>query len=135
MKKQETIVIAGREIIISEISVSRVYKLLQGEESIINLPFAQIAEQVKSLLPLAIDISVDELIQLDIFSDDIDLLVEAFKRTNPFFFDLARTLNLGGVLADVIRLLLTNFSTAFVGSSLPDMPVPGSMESDSLPTA
>lgn len=135
MRKQEIIIIADRKITISEISVSRVYKLLQGEESIVNLPFAQMAEQVKSLLPLAIDISIEELVQLDIFSDDIDLLIEAFKKTNPFFFGLARTLNLGGVLADGIRLLLTNFSTAFVGSSQLVIPVPGNMESDSSATA
>jgi hypothetical protein len=121
MQKKETIIIAGKEVTVSEISVTRIFRLLQGEGSIINLPLPEAMEKVKGLVPLALDVDIHELLKEDIFSEDIDLLIEAFKRTNPVFFSTARMLKLDSVLASLIRTLLTNFSATFAGSLPPGM--------------
>jgi len=135
-QKTEVIVIAGKKVTISEISVTRIYRLLQGEESVVNLPLPEAMEKVKGLVPLAIDVDIKELLEGDIFSEDIDLIVEAFKRTNPVFFSTARALQLDSVLAGLTRTLLTNFSQTFAGSlPLGTALASGVMDTDSSATA
>ena len=120
MRKQEKITIGGIAVTVSEISVTQIYRLLQGETSIMNLPLPEAMNKVKGLVPLALDVDIEQLLAADLYSGDIDQLVEAFKSTNPVFFKIARSLNLDGVLAKVLQSALTNFSAAFA-SSLPQV--------------
>jgi hypothetical protein len=130
MRKQETIIISGIEVTVSEVSVTQIYRLLQGETSIMNLPLPEAMHQVKGLLPLALNVDLEQLLAAEIYSGDIDLLVEAFKRTNPVFFKMASALKLDSVLASVLQSALTNFSEVFA-NSLPQGTAsePGSMAS------
>lgn len=135
-QKTKVIVIAGKNVTVSEISVTRIYRLLQGEESVINLPLPEAMEKVKGLVPLALDVDIAELLEGDIYSEDIDNLVEAFKETNPIFFKIARTLQLENVLAGLIRTLLTNFSKTFAGLLPPGTVLEsGLLDTDSSATA
>ena len=113
MQKKKAIVIAGINVTVSEVSVTRIYRLLQGEESVVNLPLPEAMEKVKALLPLALDVDLADLLKEDIFSADIDLLVSAFQETNPIFFKIARALNVESVLAGLTRTLVTRFSSTF----------------------
>lgn len=116
MQRTKTIQIAGRTITVSEISVSRIYKLLRGEESIINLPLPEALQQCKQLLPLAVDCDLVELLAgEDVFYDDVIALKNAFEETNPAFFETARALGLDSVLASILKKLVENFCSRFAG--------------------
>lgn len=136
MQKTKVIEVGGKEVTVSEISVTRIFRLLQGEESIINLPLPEVMEKVKGLIPLALNVAIEELFEGDIYSEDIDRLIEAFKETNPVFFSTARALKLDSVLANLFSTQLMNFSKIFAGLSRPDTALPsGATDMDSSVTA
>jgi hypothetical protein len=147
-QKSETITIAGKQVTVLEVSVSRIYRELfdmplmpglsfkPGKNSIFNLPLPEAMEKVKGLIPLALDVDLATLVEGDVYSGDLENLFEAFKRTNPIFFTIARTLQLESVLANLFRTLVTNFSATFVGLlQQGTVPVSGSTDTDSSATA
>jgi hypothetical protein len=117
MQRTKTIQIAGCEITVSEISVSRIYKMLRGDDAIINLPLPEALQQCKHLLPLAVDCDLVEMLAgEDVFYDDVIALKQAFEETNPAFFETARALGLGGVLASILSKLVESFCSRFAGA-------------------
>ena len=116
MKRTKTITIGTREVIVSEISTTHVLGLLRGEQTIINLPLTEALERVKELLPMALNVPIDELLKEEIYSDDLNALYEALQETNPAFFLTARALNLHGTLATAYHVFTENFFNKWLSS-------------------
>ncbi|MBJ6798628.1 hypothetical protein [Geomonas propionica] len=116
MRKQETITIGGMNLTISEISAGQVYRLLQGETSIMDLPLSEVMNKLKGLVPLVLGVDLDQLLTTDIYSGDLEELFKAFKRTNPVFFTTAKALKLDSIVERILQSTLTNFMEVFVAS-------------------
>jgi hypothetical protein len=136
MQRKKTITITGNgvigvtEVTITEISVSKVLAMLRGENSIISLPLPAMLEEFKQLLPLAMDVPLDKLLAGDLYYDDLTALYDAFKETNPAFFESARALNLDGALAGFLKTLIASFSGRLL-TSLNSGTVPDALSTDS----
>lgn len=114
MQRSTTITIAGIGLTITEIPVNRLYSLLIGEGSIIQLPVVEAAEKVKELIPLAISSEhLDALLSADLYYDDLLQIFDTFQETNPAFFELARVAGLKDALADLIKTLLQSYCSRF----------------------
>lgn len=132
MQRRKVIDVAGRKVTVSEISVARIYRMLRGDDAIINLPLPEAFDKVKGLLPLAVDVDLEELLASDdLFYDDLTGLYEAFKSTNPIFFETARMLNLDSVLASILKRVVESFSSRFAGFQNMGTGLPhGTMDTD-----
>lgn len=113
MQRSTTIEVAGILLIISEIPVSRIYNLLRGETSIMQLPVVEAAEKVKELIPLALTGDLDALLAADLYYDDLLLIFTKFQETNPAFFELARAAGLKDALAELVKTLLQSYCSRF----------------------
>lgn len=109
MRRTTTIEIAGQPLTVSEIPVSRILRLLRGEESILALPTVEAGERVKELIPLAFEGDFEQILAADLFYDDLQAIFKAFQETNPAFFETARALGLADALAEFVQTLLQNF--------------------------
>lgn len=109
MRRTTTIEIAGHPLTVSEIPVSRILRLLRGEESILALPTVEAGERVKELIPLAFEGDFEQILAADLFYDDLQAIFRAFQETNPAFFETARALGLADALAGFVQTLLQNF--------------------------
>lgn len=116
MRRTTTIEIAGQPLTVSEIPVSRILRLLRGEESIIHLPAVEAAEQVKDLIPLAFEGDFEQILAADLFYDDLQAIFRAFQETNPAFFETARALGLADALAGFVQTLLQSFCSKLLFS-------------------
>lgn len=111
MRRTKTIEIAGQALTISEIPVSRLFNLFRGEASIATLPAIEAAAQVRELIPLAFEGDFQAILDADLFYDDLQLIYETFKETNPAFFETARAMGLSDALAGLIKTLLQSYSS------------------------
>lgn len=109
MRRSKTIEVAGLPLIISEIPVSKVFSLLRGTESIVALPTVEAGQRIQELIPLAFEGDFERLFAADLFYDDLQAIFEAFRETNPAFFETARALGLADALAEFVRTLLQSF--------------------------
>jgi hypothetical protein len=73
-------------------------------------------EEFRALIPLAMDVPLDDLLAGDLYSDDLTALYEAFKETNPVFFESARALGLDAVLAGGLKTIISSFSGRLLSS-------------------
>ena len=109
MRRTTTIEIAGQPLVISEIPVTKILRLLRGEESIMALPTIEAGAKVQELIPLAFEGDFTAILSADLFYDDLQNIFAAFQETNPAFFETARALGLADALADFVKTLLQNF--------------------------
>ncbi|RII29126.1 MAG: hypothetical protein CXR31_04485 [Geobacter sp.] len=116
MRRTKSIEVAGQAVTISEIPVSVIFRLFRGEESLTTIPAVEAAERVKALIPLAFEGNVEALLSGDLFYDDLQAVYEAFKETNPAFFEMARALKLTEALAGFVKTLLQSFSNRLLFS-------------------
>lgn len=113
MRRSKTIEVAGVVLCISEIPISRLYSLLTGQTSIMQLPAVEAAEKVKGLIPLAIEGNLDALLASDLYYDDLLEIFNVFQETNPAFFELARAAGIKDALADLVKTLLASYCYRF----------------------
>jgi len=116
MKREKTIEVAGLSITVKEISVIKLYTTLTGEKSVFTIPAVEAAGKLKDLVPLAIEGDLQDLLSRELFYDDLVLIFDAFKETNPAFFELARRLGLADALGGFVKTLLQTFSNRLAGS-------------------
>ena len=114
---QKTIEVGGREITFSEIPVNKILMMLRGNAPLYALPVSSALDELSSLIPFAIDCSIDELLDLELYSADMAKIEEAFKETNPGFFDMARRLDLLAALKTLIKAVIGAYC-----SRLPSLP-------------
>lgn len=124
MRRSTTIEVAGLPLTISEIPVSRILRMLRGEESILTLPTTEAGAKVRELIPMAFEGDFERLFSADLFYDDLQAIYEAFKETNPAFFETARALNLEAALAGFVKTLLQSFSSRLLSSMNMDTALP-----------
>lgn len=131
MRRTTTIEVAGLPLTISEIPVSRLLRMLRGEESILTLPTTEAGAKVRELIPLAFEGDFERLFSADLYYDDLQAIYEAFKETNPAFFETARALNLENALAGFVKTLLQSFSSRLLFSMNMDTALPpGTTDTD-----
>jgi len=131
MRRTKTIEIAGLPVTISEIPVSKVFSLLDGEVPILKLSPLEAGEKFKELLPLAFEGDFEALLAGNIFYDDMQAIYAAFKETNPAFFAVAQGMGLAEALANFLKTVLQNFSSRLLSSLNTGMaPNFGNMDTD-----
>lgn len=119
-RKTKTLTISGKQITFTEIPANVVANLLRGGETgvpVFYLPLSEALEHLAALIPYAIDCSIDELLDLEMYSDDMAAIEAAFKETNPGFFDLARRLDLAGALGQLVKAIIGAYCSSLL--SLP----------------
>ena len=128
-RKTKTITVAGREITFTEIAVNRVIAMLRGDTPLYSMPVSMALGELSQLAAEAIDCPLDDLLDMELYSDDIDQLKDALQETNPAFFDLARRLDLAGALAVLVKASIGAYCSSLPFSPSMDTLMPESMGS------
>lgn len=127
-RKTKTITIADKQITFTEIPVNKVISLLRGDSAIYNLPLTAALQELSGLIPHAIDCPLDDLLDLEMYSDDMAAIEAAFKETNPGFFDLARRLDLVTALGQLIKAVIGAYCSNMLFLPSAAMPHPGNTD-------
>lgn len=106
MRRTTTIEISGKKVVFTEIPVNIIIKLLRGESPLYEMPVNVALGELAGLIPYAIDCPLDELLDLEMYSDETKIIIDAFKETNPAFFDMARQLNLLDALKALVKAVI-----------------------------
>lgn len=105
-QKTKTISVAGKSVTFTEIPMTTILSLFRGETPVYNVPLSSALAEFANLIPLAIDCPLDDLLDLELYSDDFQQIEAAFKETNPGFFDIARQLDLLGALKEIVKAII-----------------------------
>ncbi|HBA73392.1 MAG TPA: hypothetical protein DCZ63_14745 [Geobacter sp.] len=100
------IIIGGKKITFTEIPANTILGLFRGENPVYELPVNAAFAEFAQLIPLAIDCPLEQILDLDIYGSDMLAIEEAFKETNPYFFQLALQLDLAGELIRLVKALI-----------------------------
>lgn len=129
MRKTKTITIAGKEVTFTEIPVNKVIAMLRGDSPLYAMPVGAALGELAGLIPYAIDCPLDDLLDLEMYSDEMKQIEEAFKEVNPGFFDIAHRLDLVGALGGIVKAVIGCYCSNML--ILPNMATPTLESTDS----
>jgi hypothetical protein len=112
LRKHKSIKIDDKEITVRELRVKDLIELLDRTGADPNN--ANLLEALRTFLPKCSDLTVDDLTGMA--PSEIKQVYDAFKEVNEVFFETARGLGLGNVVADLKNSIRKEFSAAFADS-------------------
>lgn len=127
MQRTKTITVDNLPITFTEIPVDTLLKLLVLDNPIFNLPLNAAFKELAGLIPHAIDCPLERILDLKLFSDDMTAIEEAFRETNPYFFQLALRLDLVAELKWIIKSIIGHYCSTMLSSLNVDTPESGDM--------
>lgn len=106
MQLSKTITVAGKEITFTEIPVNVILGLFRSENPVQTLPINAAFAEFAALIPLAINCPLAQILDMEMYGEDVAAIEAAFKETNPYFFQLALRLDLAGELTRIIKVVI-----------------------------
>ena len=118
MRKSKVVNIEGRgEVTVKEVSPWSVYQAWSAEDRLGSLE-ARASDAVSPGLDVI----------RSWYASELHLVLTAFLEVNSSFFEIARQLQLGGLLDEVIKSLSTTLPSAFASSFSQAMQTPGTTD-------
>ncbi len=111
-RKTKTIIVADKAITFTEIPVTTVLALFRNDTPIHQLPLTSMFGELAGLIPLVIDCPIGELLDLELYSDDMEMIKQAFEETNPTFFAVARRLDLEAAGSILLKAVIGSCCSA-----------------------
>ena len=118
MRKRKTIKVDSREITVKELMVKEIMDIFNDMTSIEGNSMAGFADEIKKILPLATDLTLDDLYTMA--PSEIKEIYDAIKEVNAVFFDLAESLGIAKMLEGVKNSIVSDFSGLVLGSLTQD---------------